>query len=161
MAPQNGYVAKTLKFCPHFKMLRLSWTAFSPKSEGMEQFVEEYLPHIRENNPQVKFFLQRSYVEWDPWTVGEFEWNRMRKRKATWKTKDQILSVIEEMAIGGDFRSGRKRRVQTRLPRGQELWDTENKGHNVYKILSKWKDDPADPDEVTVETHPHFIHRKF
>ena len=85
----------------------------------------------------------------------------MRKRKASWKTKDQILSVIEEMAIGGDFRSGRKRRVQTRLPRGQELWDTENKGHNVYKILSKWKDDAPNPDEVTVETHPHFIHRKF
>uniref|UniRef100_A0AC34Q756 Ribosomal protein/NADH dehydrogenase domain-containing protein n=1 Tax=Panagrolaimus sp. JU765 TaxID=591449 RepID=A0AC34Q756_9BILA len=161
MAPQNGITAGIFKFCPNFRMLRLSWTANSPRSEGMEQFVEEYLPKIRENNPQIKYFLHRSYVEWDPWVVGEFQWNRFRKRRVVFKTKHQILALVEEMAIGGDYREGQKRRVQTRLPRGQELWSTETLGHDVYKVESKWKGDSPNPDEITVENHPHYLHRKF
>lgn len=42
--------------------------------------------------------------------------------------------MVEEMAIGGDYREGLKRGVNKRLPRGQELWDTETMGHNVYQV---------------------------
>uniref|UniRef100_A0A914YJL8 Ribosomal protein/NADH dehydrogenase domain-containing protein n=1 Tax=Panagrolaimus superbus TaxID=310955 RepID=A0A914YJL8_9BILA len=161
MSTQNGYTAKLIKFCPTFRTLRLTWTAFSPKSAGMDEFVDEYLPVIRENNPQIRYFLERSHKDWDPWVIGEYEWTRYRKRRVVSKTKDQILALIEEMSIGGDYRSGQKRRVQTRLPRGQELWDTETMGHDIFKVYSKWKADPEDPDAITVEAHPHFVHRKM
>uniref|UniRef100_A0A914Q062 Uncharacterized protein n=1 Tax=Panagrolaimus davidi TaxID=227884 RepID=A0A914Q062_9BILA len=110
----------------------------------MEEFVDEYLPVIRENNPQTVCCL--------------YEWTRNR---VVSKTKDQILALTEEMAIGGDYRFGQKRRVQTRLPRGQELWVTETMRHDVFKVYSKWKADPEKPDAITVETHPHLVHRKM
>uniref|UniRef100_A0A7E4VDH0 L51_S25_CI-B8 domain-containing protein n=1 Tax=Panagrellus redivivus TaxID=6233 RepID=A0A7E4VDH0_PANRE len=160
MSPQNGFTAGLIKFCPNFRTLRISWTADSPRSQGVEQFVEEYLPIIRQNNPQIDYHLHRTHTEWDPWVVGAFEWQRFRKRRCVFKTKHQVLALIEEMAIGGDYREGQKRRVQTRLPRGQELWSTETMGHNVYQVLSKWKADPTEIDELAVENHPHYVHRK-
>lgn len=84
MRPQNAASAALIRFVPHFVGLRLSWTQNSLKSEGVEQFVEEFLPIIRlvgievyrlpfyrENNPQIKYFLQRTYTECDPFVVGE------------------------------------------------------------------------------------------
>lgn len=56
---------------------------------------------------------------------------------------------------------GRKRGVNTRLPRGQELWDTETRGHDIFKVHSKWKADEPDPEELTSMTHPHLTYRKM
>lgn len=47
MRPQNAASASVIKFVPHFVALRLSWTQNAIKSEGVEQFVEEFLPIIR------------------------------------------------------------------------------------------------------------------
>lgn len=47
MNPQNAASVDYIRFVPHFKELRLSWTARSLMSEGMEKFVDEYLPIIR------------------------------------------------------------------------------------------------------------------
>ena len=68
--PQNAHIVDTIRFVPNFRQLRVSWTAFSPICEGVEQFVDEYLPIIRNNNPQVDFMLKRCHVEVDPWLVG-------------------------------------------------------------------------------------------
>lgn len=45
--PQNAAIVEKIRFVPHFKELKLSWTASALMSEGMEKFVEEYLPIIR------------------------------------------------------------------------------------------------------------------
>ncbi|CAI4222450.1 unnamed protein product [Auanema sp. JU1783] len=160
MRPQNAASASLIKFVPHFLALRLSWTQNSLKSEGLEQFVEEHLPVIRENNPQVKYFLQRTYTECDPFVVGEYAWLRHRKKRVSWKTQHQVLSMIEEMAIGGDYRPGLKRGVNRRLPRGQEIWDTETMGHDVYQVYSKWKGDEPDSNAPNWKTHPNITFRK-
>jgi len=47
MRPHIGFTADLIRFVPHFKKLHLSWTAYAPSSEGMERFVDEYLPLIR------------------------------------------------------------------------------------------------------------------
>lgn len=163
MSVQNGFTAKIIRFVPHFVALRLSWTHNDLKAEGLEQFVEECLPAIRENNPQVKYFLQRSYTTCDPFVVGEYSWLRHRKKRVNWKSKEQVLSMIEEMSIGGDYREGYKRGVNRRLPRGQELWDTETMGHDVFHVTSKWKADIPEEDElpITAKTHPNFTYRKY
>ncbi|WKX94343.1 hypothetical protein Q1695_011530 [Nippostrongylus brasiliensis] len=159
--PHNAASAALIKFVPNFVALRLSWTQNSLRSEGMEQFVEEFLPTIRENNPQVKYFLHRTYTECDPFVVGEYTWMRHRKKRVSWRSKHQVLSMVEEMAVGGDYRPGLKRGVNRRLPRGQELWDTETIGHDVFKVMSKWKADEDDLDMPTSEKHPHFVYRKY
>ncbi|CAB3404266.1 unnamed protein product [Caenorhabditis bovis] len=163
MRVQNAGSAKLIKFVPHFVSLRLSWAHNDLKAEGLEKFMEEYLPVIRENNPQIKYFLHRTYTVCDPFVVGEYAWLRHRKKRVNWKSKEQILSIVEEMSIGGDYREGYKRGVNRRLPRGQELWDTETMGHDIFQVYSKWKADPLDDDElpVTSKTHPHFTFRKY
>uniref|UniRef100_A0A914ZRM9 Ribosomal protein/NADH dehydrogenase domain-containing protein n=1 Tax=Parascaris univalens TaxID=6257 RepID=A0A914ZRM9_PARUN len=161
MQPQNAFTATTIRFVPHFESLRISWTHNSLMSEGVERFIDEFLPIIRQNNPHVKFVLLRTHTECDPFIVGEYAWLRSRRKRCSWRTKHQVLSMVEEMSIGGDYRPGKKRGVNKRLPRGQELWDTETMGHDVYKIYSKWKDDPKDPNEITAVNHPHFVHRKY
>ncbi|KAK5976937.1 Mediator of RNA polymerase II transcription subunit 10 [Trichostrongylus colubriformis] len=159
--PQNAASAALIRFVPNFVSLRLSWTHNSLKSEGVEQFVEEFLPIIREHNPQVKYFLHRTYTECDPFVVGEYTWLRHRKKRASWRSVHQVLSMVEEMAVGGDYRPGLKRGVNSRLPRGQELWDTETIGHDVFKVHSKWKADEEDLDMPTSQKHPHFVYRKY
>ncbi|KAK6036551.1 hypothetical protein COOONC_25945 [Cooperia oncophora] len=124
----------------------------------------EALTHFccfRENNPQVKYFLHRTYTECDPFIVGEYTWLRHRKKRASWRSKHQVLSMIEEMAIGGDYRPGMKRGVNRRLPRGQELWDTETIGHDIFKVHSKWKADEEDLDMPQSHKHPNFVYRKY
>ncbi|KJH50218.1 hypothetical protein DICVIV_03657 [Dictyocaulus viviparus] len=69
--------------------------------------------------------------------------------------------MIEEMAVGGDYRPGAKRGVTKRLPRGQELWDTETMGHDVFKIHSKWKADEDDLRVMKSMEHPHLIYKKY
>ncbi|VDM27003.1 unnamed protein product [Toxocara canis] len=71
MQPQNGFTASTIRFVPHFRALRISWTHNSLMSEGVEQFVHEFLPVIRENNPHIDFVLLRTHTECDPFIVGE------------------------------------------------------------------------------------------
>ncbi|CAJ0607044.1 unnamed protein product [Cylicocyclus nassatus] len=159
--PHNAVTAALIKFVPNFVALRLSWTQNSLKSEGLEQFVEEYLPVIRENNPQIKYFLHRTYTECDPFVVGEYTWMRSRRKRVSWRSKHQVLSMVEEMAVGGDYRPGKKRGVNRRLPRGQELWDTETMGHDVFKIQSKWKADEDDLRMPIAAKHPNFVYRKY
>ncbi|CAI5441646.1 unnamed protein product [Caenorhabditis angaria] len=165
MQVQNAASAKIIRFVPHFVSLRLSWTHNDLKAEGLEQFVEEFLPVIRENNPQVKYFMQRSYTTCDPFVVGEYKWLRHRKKRVSWKSKEQVLSMVEEMSIGGDYREGYKRGVNKRLPRGQELWDTETMGHDIFQVYSKWKADETPKNEedlpITAKTHPNFTFRKY
>ena len=60
MRPQNAASASIIRFVPHFVALRLSWTHNSLKSEGMEQFVEEFLPTIRSVNVDILFYS--SYI---------------------------------------------------------------------------------------------------
>jgi hypothetical protein len=43
----NGFTADLIRFVPYFQKLQVSWTASAPKSEGVEKFVDEYLPKIR------------------------------------------------------------------------------------------------------------------
>jgi len=157
MQSSNGFTAKTIKFVQHFRLLRVGWTANSLMSECAEKFVLEYLPVIRANNPQIKFELHRNLMECDPFVVGEYEHFRKRKMRCSWRTADQILSYVEQMSIGGDYRQGRKHGVTTLLPRGREIWNRESKGHDVFKVLSKWKGDPPEPGEITTEKHPNFI----
>ncbi|MFH4973341.1 hypothetical protein AB6A40_000050 [Gnathostoma spinigerum] len=160
MIPQNLAVVEKIRFVPHFVSLRISWTHNSLASQGVERFVDEMLPRIRENNSQIKYYLHRTHTECDPFVVGEYKWLRFVRRRCAWKTIHQVLAAVEEMSVGGDFRPGRKRGVQRRLPRCQELWDTETMGHDVFKVLSKWKGDPPNPDEIHSLNHPHLIHRK-
>ncbi|GMR37347.1 hypothetical protein PMAYCL1PPCAC_07542 [Pristionchus mayeri] len=161
MRPANAASAALIRAVPHFLGLRLSWTHESLKSEGMEKFIDESLPVIRSNNPDIKFTLYRSYTECDPFVVGEYAWSRHRKKRVSWKTQHQILSMVEEMmAHAGDYREGKRRCVNRRLPRGQEIWDTETMGHNVFEVYSKWKGDPKPRDEITWKNHPHIVYRK-
>uniref|UniRef100_A0A915PKT0 Uncharacterized protein n=1 Tax=Setaria digitata TaxID=48799 RepID=A0A915PKT0_9BILA len=136
MQPQNGFTAKTIQFVKHFNELQVGWTHNTLRSQGVEEFVKEYLPFIR------------------------YEHCRVRKRRCDWKTKHQVLSFVEEMAVGGDYVKGRKRGVKTILPRGLQLWNTETIGHDVFKVYSKWKGDAPDPEEITSASHPYFTHRK-
>ncbi|KAL6735963.1 hypothetical protein Aduo_006362 [Ancylostoma duodenale] len=159
--PHNAASAALIRFVPNFVALRLSWTQNSLRSEGLEQFVEEFLPIIRENNPQVKYFLHRTYTECDPFVYGEYTWLRSRRKRVSWRSKHQVLSMVEEMAVGGDYRPGLKRGVNKRLPRGQELWDTETIGHDVFKVHSKWKADEDDLQMPLAQNHPHFVYRKY
>ncbi|KAK6018739.1 hypothetical protein OSTOST_15652 [Ostertagia ostertagi] len=152
--PQNSVSAALIRFVPNFVALRLSWTHNSLRSEGVEQFVDEFLPIIRENNPQIKYFPTQNLH-------GMYTWLRNRKKRASWRSKHQVLSMIEEMSVGGDYRPGMKRGVNRRLPRGQELWDTETLGHDVFKVYSKWKADEEDLDMPTSQKHPHFVYRKY
>ncbi|TMS35891.1 hypothetical protein L596_003183 [Steinernema carpocapsae] len=161
MQPRNAFTANAIRFAPHFLSLRVSWTHNSLMSQGVEQFVEEFLPQIRENNPRMKFFLERTHTQCDPFVVGEYAHLRFRKKRCSWKTPHQVLSMVEEFSIGGDYRPGKKRGVNRRLPRGLELWDTETMGHNVFEVYSKWKADPKDPDVVTSANHPSLIYRKY
>uniref|UniRef100_A0A914DZT7 Ribosomal protein/NADH dehydrogenase domain-containing protein n=1 Tax=Acrobeloides nanus TaxID=290746 RepID=A0A914DZT7_9BILA len=161
MAPRNAHMASSIKFCDHFRILRLSWTANSLKSEGLEQFVDEFLPIIRENNPQIRYYLNRTYVECDPFVVGEYVWSRFRSRRVCWKSKHQILAAVEEMSLGGTFHNSKRARVTDRLPRGFEVQSSETLGHDVYKVLSKWKGDPVDPTEFTVQTHPNYTYIRY
>ncbi|VDK47824.1 unnamed protein product [Cylicostephanus goldi] len=138
--PHNGVTAALIKFVPNFVALRLSWTQNSLKSEGLEQFVEEYLPVIRENNPRIKYFLHRTYTECDPFVVGEYTWMRSRRKRVSWRSKHQVLSMVEEMAVGGDFRPG--------------------DSHSVV-IQSKWKADEDDLRVPLAAKHPNFVYRKY
>jgi len=45
------------------------------------------------------------------------------------------------------------------LPRGQQIWNIETKGHDVFEVYSKYKSDPKDPNRLTSVTHPHLVHR--
>ena len=89
-APQNSFIADRIRLGENFHEMKVFWTAFAPMSEGTEKFVENYLPIIRllnsffnliffkqisfrQNNPQVKFSLQRGYVSVDPWLIGMFD----------------------------------------------------------------------------------------
>uniref|UniRef100_A0A0N5AA72 L51_S25_CI-B8 domain-containing protein n=1 Tax=Syphacia muris TaxID=451379 RepID=A0A0N5AA72_9BILA len=163
--PCNGRAAELIKFVPNFLELHLSWTHNSLIGEGVEQFVEEYLPKIRANNPQVKYVLKRSHVLWDPFVVGQwvvcfsYQYLRTRKRRCAWKSALQVLAMVEEMAVGGCFYPYPKQQVATCLPRGLEIWNTETMGHDVFKVYSRWKADPPDPNEIPVEKHPNYIIR--
>ncbi|PIO58819.1 hypothetical protein TELCIR_19736 [Teladorsagia circumcincta] len=64
-----------------------------------------------------------------------YTWLRHRKKRASWRSKHQILSMIEEMSIGGDYRPG--------------------------SVHSKWKADEDDLDMPTSQKHPHFVYRKY
>lgn len=160
MQPKNGFTAKTIRFVKHFTELDVGWTHNALHSKGVEDFVEEYLPHIRANNPHIKIRLFRTHVICDPFVIGIYGHCRHLKRRCNWKTKHQVLSFVEEMAIGGDYVKGRKRGVLTMLPRGLQLWNTETIGHDVFKVYSRWKADPPDPDEITSANHPFLTHRK-
>ncbi|VDN02072.1 unnamed protein product [Thelazia callipaeda] len=156
----NGFTAHTMRFVKHFKELEIGWTHNTLRSQGVQEFVEEYLPHIRENNPHIKIRLHRTHVICDPFVIGIYEHCRTRKRRCDWKSKHQVLSCVEEMAVGGDFIKGRKRGVTTILPRGLQLWDTETLGHDVFKIYSKWKGDPSVPNQLASSNHPYLVIRK-
>lgn len=47
LTPMNQHTAALIRFVPHFRELIVNWTACSVRSEGVERFVEEYLPEIR------------------------------------------------------------------------------------------------------------------
>jgi hypothetical protein len=49
--------------------------------------------------------------------------------------------------------------VATILPRGLQILNIETKGHDPFKVYSKWKADPPDPNALTSATHPHLCHR--
>ncbi|KAI6196845.1 hypothetical protein M3Y94_01156700 [Aphelenchoides besseyi] len=159
MRPNIGFAADLIKFVPHFRRLAVSWTARGATSEGMERFVDEFLPKIRANNPQIEYALYRTHTPCDPFVVGTYHFNRMRKMRCTNRTAEQILAMVEQMSVGGDFRPGRRRGVSKKLPRGLELWDTETMGHDVFKVLSKYKPDPANPNEITSLKHPNLTYR--
>ncbi|CAJ0587047.1 unnamed protein product, partial [Mesorhabditis spiculigera] len=162
MKPANAFTADLIRAVPTFVALRLSWAHNTPKSLGMEKFIEEHLPKIRSNNPDVKYYLHRSYTDFDPFVVGEYKWNRHRKKRVDFKHELQILGMVEEMmAHTGDYREGLRRRVQQRLPRGQEIWDTETMGHDVFEVHSKWKADAEDLKRQKTKEHPHFVYRKY
>lgn len=55
---------------------------------------------------------------------------------------------------------GRRRGIRVHLPRGQELWHTETRGHDVFKVYSKYKADPPDNNQIVSANHPHFVFRK-
>ncbi|KAF7634019.1 L51_S25_CI-B8 domain-containing protein [Meloidogyne graminicola] len=160
-APRNSFIAERIRFGENFREMKVCWTAFTPMSEGTEKFVENYLPIIRQNNPQIKFSLQRGYVNVDPWLVGIFEFERKRIHRLCWKEPSQILAMVEQFAEGGDYRSSYRCKVNKILPRGLQLWDCETKGHDVFTIYSKWKSDPIDKENInlTSSTHPHFCYR--
>uniref|UniRef100_A0A914HY16 Ribosomal protein/NADH dehydrogenase domain-containing protein n=1 Tax=Globodera rostochiensis TaxID=31243 RepID=A0A914HY16_GLORO len=157
-SPQIGFIVDRIRFVPHFEQLSVSWTANSPMSEGVERFVKEYWPIIRENNPNVQYRLARSYTECDPFIVGTFQWNRLRKQRLCWKHPHQILAIIEQWSIGGDYRPGRKRKVATIIPRGLQILDTETKGHEVFKVFSRWKGEPTG-DTLDPKKHPHYLYK--
>ncbi|CAD5215829.1 unnamed protein product [Bursaphelenchus xylophilus] len=155
----NQGTAGLIKFVPHFLQLKIGWTAGAPIAEGVERFVEECLPVIRHNNPHVQYSLYRTSTFCDPFLIGVYNFNRQRNRRLQWRTVEQVLAQVEEMAIGGDFRPGRKRGVNTRLPRGLEIWDSETKGHDVFEVYSKWKADPPPKDAIKSIQHPHLVHK--
>ncbi|KAL7073071.1 hypothetical protein ACQ4LE_007691 [Meloidogyne hapla] len=157
-APRNSFIAERIRFGENFREMKIYWTAFAPMSEGTEKFVENYLPIIRENNPQIKFTLQRGYVSVDPWLIGIYEFDRKRIHRLCWKDPCQILAMVEQFAEGGDYNTSRRCKVATVLPRGLQLWDCETKGHDIFTVYSKWKADPPDPNKLTSATHPHFCH---
>uniref|UniRef100_A0A0N4ZT17 L51_S25_CI-B8 domain-containing protein n=1 Tax=Parastrongyloides trichosuri TaxID=131310 RepID=A0A0N4ZT17_PARTI len=162
MLPSNASTASKIIFVPYFKSLKIGWQYNSLMSKGVEKFVEEFLPFIRENNSHVKFILQRSHTPADPFVVGEYEWNRHRAKRIGWRTEHQILSMVEEFALGGDYRPGKKRGVTRKLPRGQELWNTETMGHDVFKVISKYKyDENVDEKLPKSMEHKHLIYRKY
>lgn len=68
--------------------------------------------------------------------------------------------MVEQIAIGGDYRSGRRRGVNKQLPRGLQLLSTETFGHDVFEVYSKYKGDPPSKDAIRSADHPNFI-RKF
>ncbi|VDN45779.1 unnamed protein product [Gongylonema pulchrum] len=47
MQPKNGFTAMTIRFVDHFRELDIGWTHNKLISQGVEQFVDEFLPHIR------------------------------------------------------------------------------------------------------------------
>ncbi|CEF64183.1 Ribosomal protein/NADH dehydrogenase domain and Thioredoxin-like fold domain-containing protein [Strongyloides ratti] len=162
MLPSNAHTVSKIFFVPYFKTLKVGWQYNTLMCKGVEKFVEEFLPIIRKNNPHVKFVLHRHHTPADPFIVGEYEWNRHRAKRVGWRTELQILSMVEEFAVGGDYRSGKRRGVKTILPRGQELWNTETMGHDVFKVASKYKyDENVDEKLPKSVDHPHFIYKKF
>ncbi|KAL3102063.1 hypothetical protein niasHS_003472 [Heterodera schachtii] len=156
-SPQIGFVAGRIRFVPHFEKLAVSWSANSPKSEGAERFVKEFWPIIRENNPNIEYRLTRSHTECDPFVVGTFRWDRTRKQRLCWKHPHQILAIIEQWSIGGDYRPGRKRKVATIIPRGMQIIDNETKGHEVFKVFSRWKGEPTG-NAMDPKKHPNYLY---
>ncbi len=67
----NSFTAETIRFVPYFQSLVLVWQRNHPKSAGVDDFIEQFLPAIRRNNPQVKYVLNYTYVDCDPFVVGE------------------------------------------------------------------------------------------
>lgn len=55
MQPRNGFTAKTIRFVEHFKELQIGWTHNKLRSQGVEEFVDEYLPWIRFDNILIRF----------------------------------------------------------------------------------------------------------
>uniref|UniRef100_A0A0N5BNM9 L51_S25_CI-B8 domain-containing protein n=1 Tax=Strongyloides papillosus TaxID=174720 RepID=A0A0N5BNM9_STREA len=162
MIPSNAITASKIIFVPYFKTLKIGWQYNSLMCQGVEKFVEEFLPEIRKNNPDVKFVLQRTHTPADPFVVGEYDWNRHRAKRVGWRTEYQILSIVEEFALGGDYRSGKRRGVKPRLPRGQEIWDRETMGHDIFKIVSKYKyDENIDGKLPKTIDHKHLLHKKY
>jgi hypothetical protein len=114
---------------------------------------------FRANNPDVQFSYIRTHVLEDPFVVGVYNYNRQKKHRCSWKTAEQVLAMVEEMAIGGDYRSGRKRGIRTRVPRGLVLFDNETMGHDVFQVHSKYKGDPPPRDFIKSCQHPHYTHK--
>uniref|UniRef100_A0A914XS66 Ribosomal protein/NADH dehydrogenase domain-containing protein n=1 Tax=Plectus sambesii TaxID=2011161 RepID=A0A914XS66_9BILA len=141
MAAANAFVARTVRAVPFFTRLWLGYTHNSLRSQGMEEFVHKYLPLIREGNPHLQYVFHRTHVQCDPHVVGEFEWTRQQRKNVSYKTAEQVLAIVEEMMVGGDYRKGRRRHICTRLPRGRVLLEEEQRGHDVFKVYSKWKAD--------------------
>ncbi|VDD87007.1 unnamed protein product [Enterobius vermicularis] len=175
--PRNGFTASTMRFAPTFRVLHISWTHNALMSEGVQKFVEKYLPTIRANNPNIEYRLYRTHIICDPFVVGEYVFNRTRKRRCSWLTSNQVLAMVEEMSVGGNFypgykalialrfissliRMAKKLQVNARLPRGIEIWNSETIGHDVFKVYSKWKGDPPDPDEIQVHEHPNYVYKQ-
>lgn len=59
MQPKNGFTAKTMRFVKHCKELEIGWTHNKLRSQGVEEFVEEYLPWIRFDIILIRFCLHR------------------------------------------------------------------------------------------------------
>ena len=47
----------------------------------------------------------------------------------------EVRSSMLKVGPFCDLLAGLKRGVNRRLPRGQELWDTETMGHNVFQVI--------------------------
>jgi hypothetical protein len=94
-----------------------------------------------------------------PFVVGVYKYNRQRKHRCCWKTAEQILAMVEQISIGGDYRAGKRRGVNKNLPRGLQLWNVETMGHDVFEVYSKYKGDPPPRDAIRSADHPHFTHR--